>query len=55
MTRIISRMSFNFGQIGPSATELSALERLKIPPYTYNEENGLFDRPKINIVFSKRS
>ena len=35
-------MSSNFGQIGQPATQLSALERLKIIPYTYtsNVENG---------------
>ena len=36
MACIKSRTSSNFGQIGPLTTELAALERLKIFPYTYN-------------------
>ena len=35
-TCIKSRMSSNFGQIGPLTTELAALESLKNFPYTYN-------------------
>ena len=35
-TCIKSRMSSNFGQIGPLTTELAALEHLNNFPYTYN-------------------
>ena len=35
-TCIRSRMSSNFGQIGPLTLELAALERLKNFPWTYN-------------------
>ena len=38
-TTIISRTSFNFGQIRPRIAELAALERLNKFPYTYNGRN----------------
>ena len=36
-----AKRSSKFFQIGPPTTELGALERLKISPYTYNGENGV--------------
>ena len=38
---IILWICFNFGEFGPQTKELVALEHLKIPPYTYNWENGV--------------
>ena len=40
-TRIISRRISNFDETGPHNLELSALERLKITPYTYNAVKGM--------------
>ena len=52
MTCMRAWMSLKFGRILLRTTELAALERMKIIPYTYNGENDVITFSQLFLIES---